>query len=180
MFHKLKMFLVIIAFLFVGLLPGAAFAQNLYPTTTGTFGDQNSNKDYRIISTTDGVIHVAQDTGVLFPYTTGSTNQTLTAAQTGTTYVFNNGAGTAQGLTIFTLPTSAVGMQYSFISDIAKSFRIKPQSADIIDYSTAVAGSKVNNGGSALAGDSITLFCATAGKWSIKNKVGTWTVDNNP
>lgn len=181
MLRKIKIvgyLLVLVAF--VALMPGVGLAQSLFGTTTGTLGNQNSSGDYAVTVTNDNVVHFAQDTGLLFPYTTASTNQTLTAVQTGVTLVFNNGAGTANNLVIFTLPTAAVGMSYSFIADIAKSFRIKPQSADIINFSTAVAGSKINNGGSGAAGDAITLFCATAGKWSIKYKVGTWAVDNNP
>lgn len=181
MFNKLKyalMVMILVCMAFI--MPSISMAQSLYNTTTSTLGTQNSNGDYAVTVTQDRVVHFAQDTGTLFAYTTASTNQTLTAAQTGTTMVFNNGAGTASGLTAFTLPTAAVGMRFTVIADIAKSFRIKPQSADIINYSTAIAGSKVNNGGSALAGDSIQLFCATAGKWSIATKVGTWTVDNNP
>ena len=154
-----------------------AWAQTNYTTSVATFGDQNSSNNYRMTATNDGVIRFASDTGIIVPYTTASTNSTLTAAQTGTTIVFNNGSGTAQSNTTFTLPTSAVGMQYSFIGDITKYFRVKPASGEIINYSTAVANSKLKNSSAAI-GDSIIVFCATAGQWSVKAQNGTWAVDN--
>lgn len=156
-------------------------SQGFAAQATATFGDYNSSNVYRMTADINGVITFAQDTGVLFPYvSTATTNTTLTAAQTGSTIVFNNGSGTAQSGTTYILPTAAVGMQFSFIADVAKWFRIDSVSTDTFQYSTAVAGSALNNSGSALAGDNITIFCATANKWSIKSKVGTWTVDNNP
>jgi len=158
------------------LLPQLSIAQTYYSTTTATFGDQNSSKDNRMFATTDGVIHFASDTGILLPYTTTSTNQTLTAAQTGTTVIFNTVGGVAQDATKFTLPTAAVGMQFTIVSDIAKWFYVDVQSTDTIKYSTATAGDRISNSATAAAGDSITLFCATANTWSIKSKVGTWAV----
>lgn len=178
MFRKLNLALALmVAFGCVSLLPVLGSAQTYYSTTTGTLGDQNSNKDYRITTTQDGVVHFAQDTGVTFPFITASTNQTLTAAQTGTTMVFNNGVGAAKDNTTFTLPSAVVGLSYTVIGDVAHSFRLKPASGEIINYSTDIANSKVKNT-SAAAGDSITVFCATIAQWSIKDKSGTWATDN--
>lgn len=155
---------------------------------TATFGDQNSSGAYRLRADVDsstsncaanatcGWVVYAQDTGIYYPYTTASTNQTLTAAQTGTTIVFNNGATTAANGTMFILPTAAVGMEFTIIADVAKWFYVDAQSTDTINFSTASAGQRISNVGSGLAGDNITLFCATAGSWSIKSKVGTWSV----
>lgn len=150
---------------------------------TGTFGDQNASGVYRLRAETDqttgtnlGWVTFAQDTGIYYPYTTASTNQTLLASQTGTVLVFNNGAGTATNGTLFTLPTATVGMQFTIVADVAKWFYVDAQTTDTINFSTASTGQRISNSGSALAGDSITLFCATANKWSVTDHVGTWAV----
>lgn len=170
-------------------LVAVAFNSNAFAMQrTATFGDKNSSGVYRlradntfISGANYGFITFAQDTGIVYPYlSTATTNTTLLAQQSGSTIIFGNGSGTAANGTKYTLPAATVGLQYTFISDVAKYFRVDSVSPDIINYSTAIAGSAVNNSGSALAGDSITIFCANAGFWSIKDKVGTWTIDNNP
>lgn len=153
---------------------------------TATFGDYNASGVYRMRADTDsstgsGYITFAQDTGIVYPYiATATTNTTLTAFQTGAIIIFNNGTGVAAHGTTYILPAATVGLQYTFTSDVAKAFRVDVTGTDLFAYSTAVAGSAVTNTGSALAGDSITVFCGIAGVWSIVDKVGTWTVDNNP
>jgi hypothetical protein len=141
---------------------------------TATFGDKNSSNVHRIEADNNGVVTFAQDTGIKYPYTSGSTNQTITAAQTGTTIVFNNGSGVAASGTMFTLPAAVVGMEYTIIADIAKWFYVKPASGEIINFSNLSANQRISNAGSGVAGDSITLFCATAGQWSVKSRIGTW------
>lgn len=160
-------------------LSSQVFASN----RTATFGDQNASGEYRLKADTDsstgtnlGWVTYAQDTGIYYPYSTASTNQTLIASQTGSVTVFNNGAGTAQNGTLFLLPTATVGMQFTIIADIAKWFFVDCQNTDTINFSTATAGQRISNSGSAAAGDSITFFCATANKWSIADKSGTWAV----
>lgn len=164
----------------------ALSSQAFAVTRTATFGDQNASGNYRLKADMDtingvnvGYLTFAQDTGIYSPYvSTATTNTTLTAAQTGTTVVFNNGAGVAANATTYTLPASTVGMQFTVVSDVAKYFRLAPTGTDVFKYSTATTNSKISNSGSALAGDSITVFCSIAGEWSIKDKVGTWGVDN--
>lgn len=146
---------------------------------TATFGDYNSSNVYRMTADINGVITYANDTGILYPYTTASTNQTLTASQTGTTLVFNNGSGVTQSGTRWTLPTAAVGMRFTFIADVAKSMMVAPQSGDTINFASTAAGYRIQNLSSAAIGDSITLVCNTANTWSIASKVGTWTMGPN-
>ena len=141
-----------------------------------TLGDKNSSNVHRIGVDNNGLVTFAQDTGIKYPYTSGSTNQTLTAAQTGTTFILNNGAGVAAGSPIFTLPTAAVGMKFSFVTDLAMTFRIDPQSTDTINYASTAAGYRIRNTSAAI-GDSISFFCATANTWSIVSKSGTWAID---
>lgn len=106
------------------------------------------------------------------PGSVATTNLTLDSTQVGTVVVFNGTSNNTQ----FTLPTAVVGMQYTVISDVAKYISIQPASTDTINFSTASAGQRINNSGSAAIGDSITLVCQTAGKWSIQFRVGTWSV----
>ena len=141
-----------------------------------TLGIKNSSNVHPIEVDKDGLVVFGATAAMKFPYATGSTTYTITAAQTGTTIVFNNGAGTAVSGAIFMLPTAVVGMQYTIVADVAKYFYLDCQTSDIINFSTATAGQRISNSGSAAAGDSITVFCATDGQWSIKNKVGTWAV----
>ncbi len=161
-------------------LPALAMASSNsdYNITTGTLGDKNSAGDYRIWVTNDGVVHYAQDTGIHYPYLTpASTTQTLTAAQSGTTFVFNNAGGTAPSGAKMLLPAATPKLKYTFIVDAAVYIRLVPAAGEIINFSTAVANSRLKNTSAAIA-DSITVFCATAGQWSIVDKVGTWAVDN--
>lgn len=151
-------------------------SQSFAAVTTATFGDYNSSNVYRLSANSDGTLTFASDTSILYPYSTASTNQTLTALQSGSTIIFNNGAGSAANGTAFTLPTAAVGMQYTIVADVAKWFFVDAQSTDTINFSTATAGQRISNSASAAAGDSITLFCATATKWSVVDHFGTWAV----
>lgn len=151
-------------------------SQSFAAVKTATFGDYNSSNAYRLTADSDGVLTFASDTSVLYPYSTASTNQTLTALQSGSTIVFNNGASTAANGTLFILPTAAVGMQFTIVADVAKWFYVDAQSTDTINFSTATAGQRISNSASALAGDSITLFCSTANKWSVVDHNGTWAI----
>lgn len=105
-----------------------------------------------------------------------TTNTTLDASQVGQVIVFNNSTGVAANNTQFILPTAVIGMQYTIIADTAKYFSVQPANTDTINFSTATTGARINNSGSAAIGDSITLVCQTAGKWSIQSRVGTWLV----
>lgn len=108
-----------------------------------------------------------------------STSQTLTASQSGAVFVLNKNGGSAPNGSILTLPTASPRLDYTFIVDTAVYIRIKPQSGDIINFSTNVAGSAVRNTSAAIS-DSIELYCIVAGQWSVKNRFGTWATDNNP
>lgn len=152
-----------------------------FSTITATMGNKNTTSgDYTMWITNDGVVHYAKDSGIRYPYLTpASTSQTLTAAQSGTTFVLNNAGGVAPSGATMQLPAANPKMSYTFITDVAVNFRIKPATGEIINFSTAIANSKLKNTSAAI-GDSIQVFCSTAGQWSIRTKVGTWAVDNNP
>ena len=169
----MKRISLIVALLAVALSSNAFAVQR-----TATFGDKNSAGLYRMVATNDGVITFQQDTGLTIPYiSTATTNTTLTAAQTGTTVVLNNGNGVAATNTMYTLPAATVGLNYSFITDVAKQFIVHPAGTDQIMYSTIPAGAGILNSSAAI-GDSIEVVCLRAGKWSIKNITGTWANSN--
>jgi len=110
MFNKLgKMGSVFSVLMFL-----AAFVSNPgYCALTAAIGDQNSSGNYRVEVDTDGVVTFANDTGIKFPYNSGTTDETLEAADSGRTYVTTTGTvNTVQ----ITLPAAAVGMVYPFIA----------------------------------------------------------------
>lgn len=141
----------------------------VYNTTDSQYGLEVDNANNFIFAPTSSSIK--------WPGTTASTNVTLTAANSGQTIIFNNGGGTAQSGTTFLLPSATVGLEIAVVADIAKWFYVKPGvGTDTINFSTATAGQRISNSGTAAAGDSITLYCATAGKWSVLDHNGTWAV----
>lgn len=169
----MKKILLIVALLAIAISSNAFATQR-----TATFGDKNSSGLYRMVATNDGLITFQQDTGLTIPYiSTATTNTTLTAAQTGTTITLNNGSGAAANGTMYTLPAATVGLNYSFITDVAKSFIVHPNGTDQILYSTIPAGNGIRNSSAAI-GDDIELVCIRAGFWSIKNIGGTWVNSN--
>lgn len=161
--------------LLLGLVAALLIAAPCYAaSTTATFGDMNSSGTYRMSANTDGVITFASDTGIVWPYSTATTNATLTAAQSSTTLV---SSGTVDYVK-YQLPAATVGLKYKFIAGTAKYIEVKPSSGEIIHYSTAAASNKIRSAG-AIA-DSVEVFCATAGEWEIGSMKGTWTVSVNP
>lgn len=111
-----------------------------------------------------------------YPGSVATTNTTLTATQSGNIIIFNNSTGVAQNGTMFTLPTATLGLDYTIIADTAKWFYIKPDPADIINFSTATTGQRISNSASAAAGDTIELLCFTVGQWTIRDKTGTFGI----
>lgn len=138
----------------------------VYNSTDTQYGlEVDNNNLFKFAPTTSSIYYP----GVIG----GTTNQTLTANQSGQTIILNN---STYDRVIFTLPTAVVGMQYTLVIDVAKNFRVDPQNADIINYSTATAGQRIAST-SASKGDSVTLYCAVAGFWSLVDHNGTWVVD---
>lgn len=164
---KFRLFIVL-AFLL------AFCTQSYAATTTTALGNTNTSGVYRMIIDSDGVITYAADTSIKFPYQSGTTNDTLTAADSGRTYVVTSGAVSAVYLN---LPAAAVGMEFPFISATTQSIYINPNSSDIINYASLSAGDTIYNS-SAAKGDAITFFCVTANEWSVKPLVGTWADGN--
>lgn len=168
MFNKLnKLGLVLIIFSVLILL----FAVPSYSATlTATIGDQNSSGKYRVEVDTDGVFTFQTDTGINFPYQSGTTNDTLTAADSGRTYVTSSGTVSA---VVITVPTAVPGMVFPFITGTTHALYILPQSTDTINYASLAAGSSIFNS-TAAKGDSIKLICVIANIWDVEISNGTW------
>lgn len=75
----------LIALALVALLAPSVYAA----VTVATLGDQNSSYAYRVEVDSDGVVKFQTDTGIKYPYQYVTTSDTLTAAETGRTYLFN-------------------------------------------------------------------------------------------
>ncbi len=156
--------LILAVFLLVG---------NGYCGVEATVGDKNSSGVHRIEVSTDGstgTVTFAADTAIKLPYQSGTTNDTLTAADSGRTYVTST--GTVSAVT-FKLPAAAVGMFFPIIAGTTHSIYLNPNGTDIINYASLSAGDAIYNS-SAAKGDSITLFCVTANQWEADIHNGTW------
>lgn len=142
----------------------------VYDSTDRAFGlEVDVNNDFTFAPTA---------ASIKWPGTTASTNQTLSATQSGQVIVFNNGAGAAVDGTRFTLPAAVVGLEFTIIADVAKFFRVAPASGETINFTSTAAGKRIASSSAAI-GDSITLVCFTTGTWSIKAKSGTFAMENN-
>jgi len=144
---------------------------------TTALGNKNSSGNYRMTIDTDGIVTFQTDTAINFPYQSGTTNDTLTAADSGRTYVIGEGTDAAPFLR---LPAAVPGMVFPFISSSSShSVYIIPNGTDIINYASLVAGDSIYNS-SAAKGDSITLICTTANQWDVDIHNGTWADGNSP
>lgn len=167
MFNKLnKLGLVLIVLSVLILL----FAGPGYCELTATIGDQNSSGKYRVEVDTDGIVTFQTDTAIKLPYQSGTTNDTLTAADSGRTYVTSSGTVSA---VILNLPPATVGLYFPVITGTTHSVYLNPSGTEIINYASLSAGDSIYNS-SAAKGDSITLFCAIAGQWEADIHNGTW------
>jgi hypothetical protein len=144
----------------------------------GMFGAPNSSGVGPMEVDSDRIVTIAADAGMKYAYEVATTSDTLTAAESGKTIsvAATNAGGNYVTLT---LPTAAVGMQFTAIADTKTTIYLDPAVADTIRYGSAVfaAGDKIGNS-SAATGDSITLFCPVANYWSVKSLVGTWADSN--
>lgn len=162
---KIPIFLIMLLFLSMPTLSRAG--------VVATMGNQNSSGKYTVEVSTDGskeTVTFASDAAILFPYQSGTTNDTLTAADSGRTYVVTSG-GTSPA--ILQLPAAAVGMVFPIVSATTYAVYINPNGTDRINYASLSAGHAIYNS-SAAKGDKITFYCVTANEWTVSVDVGTW------
>lgn len=123
--------------------------------------------------------------GIYAKVEAATTNDTITAAESGKTFVVSPVSGSP---VTFTLPTAVAGLSFQFIAGTGHAtttlryFELDPQSTDYLIVansgatSTYAAGDKTKSGG--ITGDSIMIYCATAGTWIALDTRGTWTDGN--
>jgi hypothetical protein len=158
-------------------------------SVTATFGDANSNAQYRVKSDTDGTITFASDTSISYPYsdvTSATVAQALAATDSGK-IIIDEGNGSLSGHK-FTLPRAAPGLEFTIVvgaQNISPSGLIYTtvdtvDTSDKIDFSiSSVAlslGDSIKSTGQ--TGDSVTLCSAKANHWGVCSMKGSWT-DND-
>ena len=167
----MKKLLALIIGLMVCALPAHASISNMvgqlgnYTSTDGTYGLEVDNNNVFHYSLTKS--------GIYYPTMENTTNQTLTANQSGEIIAFMGTSNHTQ----FTLPTAVPGMDYDVISGVAQTFSLEVQSTDLINFTGETAGVGISNSSGA-KGDEIELFCTVANQWNIRNKLGTWAAGN--
>jgi hypothetical protein len=105
-------------------------------------------------------------------------NYIVTVADSGKTFS-NTGAAAEVD---FTLPASAVGLEYSFVLTVAQLVKILPNGNDQIgtaSTATVPATGVLNTAGHGIdasaIGCTVTLLCAKAGQWDVMSSAGAWT-----
>lgn len=178
-FRKLPL-VAILALIVISLM-----AINGYCTTkVGTFGIEDSTNVYNLEAKSDNIVYVRPSGGIAFPYEAATTSDTITAQETGKTFIINP----ANAGVTFTLPDADVGLFFTFTQSVGsasgtKKFTIDPQSTDTIrgavngtSATTFAAGDSLKSPGA--TGDSVTIFCAEDTIWDVVDMRGTF-VDNN-
>lgn len=95
----------------------------------------------------------------------------ITAAASNTLYTNTGAAGTV----IFTLPTAAVGLRYTFIVNAVQSLQVTAGASTTIRLGATVSAAAGNMANNAL-GSSVTLVAVSTTQWMATAIVGTWTV----
>jgi hypothetical protein len=155
-------------------------------------GDPDSSGNYELEVDSDEMITF--NGGKYAKYELVTTNDTLTAAESGTTYIVE-GVFATSAITVLTLPDADVGLEYTFVigggmtvgvgqtgAAYLPDLYITPQSTDFFYEinsdvgSTYLAGQQVYSTG--VTGDALHLICAKDKYWYAVDKVGTWTDGN--
>lgn len=146
-----------------------------------TLGVPDSSGTYGVEVDTSNVINFNGE--VMLKYAAMTTSTSITAAQSGTTFVYSPATTTSTA----TLPVAAVGLNYRFVQAVGtpnnvSNLVLKPDSGDtfvgcgtVAQTSTFAAGDRLIS--SRITGDSVTI-AGKSGTWYCVNQVGSWA-DNN-
>lgn len=176
---KLKRAILAIAFLSLLIVPAHA------TRTVSAIGAPDSGGLYPIIVDDDDMITI--NGGLYEKYETSITNDTLTTAESGTTY-FVTVPSTKQ--ITYTLPTVTAGVRYRFVATTGDSnitasqyFQLDPASPDFFvggvnssAGNTFVAGDRIRSGH--VTGDSIEVTGDDHSHWVVTEMRGTFTDAN--
>ncbi len=168
----------------------ADVSADAFPNRSTAAGLMVDSDDNKLKYNADGTVRELLDTTHDFTLTgtltlgpsrlaavnSAAATQTLTAAQSGQTFV---GAVDA----VFTLPATATvgaGVHYHIVTGVASAgtgLRVTANAADDIfaaGVDTAAGGSITNSGATDVIGDHVTLVSTGAGRWVGINSRGTW------
>lgn len=101
-------------------------------------------------------------------------NYTVTAADSGTVFVAN-----AADI-VFTLPSTAAGLEYTFVCAAVSSgtgLSVSPAAADNINEGTDNKD-LINSGATDVLGDSVTVIGDGSLGWYTTSKIGTWAAES--
>lgn len=99
---------------------------------------------------------------------------TVLASQSGATLT-NTGAS---GTITFALPAAVPGMRFNARVSVAQALRLDPNGTETISLpSTGVPGAAGKYLVADAIGETVMLFCAVAGTWSVLGYTGTWTAE---
>ena len=170
--------------LFLAIFMLAAFMVMVLPSYSASLvtnlGIPNSSGVGPLQIDSDRVITIAADAGIKYAYEATATSDTLTAADSGKTFILDP---LVDDVT-FTLPDADVGLNFIFnASDGSGKFILEPQSTDYFrGVVNSAAGNTFSTGDSVISpgntGDSISIFCGEDLYWNVLYKIGTF-VDNN-
>lgn len=158
----------VLLFLFLFLL--VAFNVNAAHIVS-TDGLPDSSGVHPLYVDSDGIVYFKK--GVNVSTEAATTSDTITAAESGKVI-----SVACTSACEFELPAAVVGMNYPFAStDNSATFAIDPNGTDTIKYAPSNvpldAGDKMTSPGA--TGDSVEVVCATAGIWTVKSRIGTFT-----
>lgn len=101
-------------------------------------------------------------------------DDTLTAAESGSTHTSVGAAGTV----VLNLPAAVVGLEYKFRVGAAQELRINPDGTETIALpSTGVQGAAGKYLTANADGETVAIECTKAAQWSVMGFTGTWTAE---
>lgn len=99
-------------------------------------------------------------------------NYTVLAADSFTDF---DNAGAA-GVVTFTLPTAALGLNFTFSAVVAQQIKVQAGGSDAISMSgNSKAAGGLLTGPAATQGASVTIKCTSANMWTVTAFQGTWS-----
>ncbi len=144
---------------------------HLIPGTDNSYNIGGSSNQVKNIYY-NGVLTPGTSASIKVNYEVFTTDDTLTSTDSGKVLIAKDTSGV-----IFTLPTSAVGLQYTFSNGSAKTLVVDPgNTVDRIVYSTTMVGGDSIK--AVASGDTLSLVCGVSGYWYVTSMSGTWSDAN--
>jgi hypothetical protein len=144
-------------------IPSMAFCASgdLFSVEDPTYG-----QEVRILKTGEIV-------GAKANYELVATNDTVTAAESGKTFVVKQSSADTTNTVTLTLPSAVAGLSYTIISADDEIIYVDPAGTDTIIYKNPPMGGGDKLQSPAATGDSVILVCPATGYWAATT-VGTW------